>query len=129
MPCSWEDVRRLALDLPSVEEGTSWGKPACEVDGNAFVAERPLGKKDRAQLGDAAPDGLLVRLSCEHLHAKEALLAAHPDVLLTIPHFDGHAMVLLQLDEVDEPLLAELLAEAWLVAAPEALAAAFLAAQ
>jgi hypothetical protein len=34
---TWEDVRRLALSLPGVEESTSWGQPAFKVNGRAFV--------------------------------------------------------------------------------------------
>ena len=35
--CNWDDVRALALSLPSVEESTSYGTPAFKVRGKLFV--------------------------------------------------------------------------------------------
>src|SRR5688500_8277965 len=120
-----EDVRRLALALPEVEEGTSYGNLAWKVKGRAFVWERPLRKADREQLGEDAPTGVVLGAYVADLGAKEALLAEEPDVLLTTPHFDGHASVLVRLDEVPPELLEELVVEAWLAQAPKRLAKAF----
>ena len=124
---AWSDVGRLALALPEVVEGSSYGRPAWDVRRKTFAWERPLTGKDRRDLGERAPDGDLLGVRTEHLHAKEAVLAAHPDVVLTTPHFDGFPAVLVQLEHVDEALLEELLGEAWLAMAPKKLAAAFLA--
>ena len=33
----WQTVRRLVLDLPGTEEGTSYGTPAFRVRGKLFV--------------------------------------------------------------------------------------------
>ncbi len=54
---TWADVERLATGLPSVQESTTWGNRCWQVAGKTFVWVRPLGKKDRADLGDAVPEG------------------------------------------------------------------------
>ena len=120
-----DDVRRLALALPEVEEGTSYGNLAWKVKGKAFVWERPLRKADVELLGDAAPTGEVLGAYVADLGAKEALLADAPDVLLTTPHFDGHASVLVRLDDVSAELLEELVVEAWRAQAPKRLVAGY----
>jgi hypothetical protein len=57
--------------------------------------------------------------------AKEALLADPSGVYLTTSHFDGHAIVLVALDDVPPDELRELVIEAWLCRAPPALARAY----
>lgn len=58
-------------------------------------------------------------LTVEDLAEKEAVLAARAgDGFFTIPHFDGYAAVLVQLDKVSERVLEEALLDAWLVHAP-----------
>ena len=39
---SWDDVRRIALDLPETDEGTSHGNRSWRVKEKGFVWERPL---------------------------------------------------------------------------------------
>jgi len=123
---TWEDVDRLALELPESGAGTSYGNRAWTVRGKAFAWERPLRKTDLEALGDAAPAGPILGARVEHLVAKEALLADAPDVYFTTPHFDGYPAVLVRLERIAVPELEELLAEAWLTRAPKRLAAAFL---
>ena len=115
-----DDVRRLALSLPGTTERPSYdGRPSWRVGRGMFVWERPLGKGDRAALGDDAPDGVLLGVHVADLGEKEALLSAHPDALLTIPHLDGYPAVLVQLDRVDPALLDELVVDAWRDRAPQ----------
>jgi hypothetical protein len=125
---TFDDVERLATSLPDVVEGTSYGRRCWKVGGKAFATHRPLGKKDLAALGDAAPaeDPLLV--SVEHLVATDALVATE-DACFTTPHFDGYPAVLVRLDVVSPELLDELITDSWLTAAPKATAADFLAAE
>ena len=121
-----DDVRQLALALPEVEEGTSYGSVAWKVKGKAFVWERPLRAADRAALGASAPEGTVLGAYVPDLGVKEALLAGERDVVFTTPHFDRHASVLVRLDEADAAFLEELVVEAWLAQAPKRLAEAFL---
>jgi hypothetical protein len=56
----WEDVARVCLALPETTEGTMRGWRQWQVRNRGFVWERPLGKKDIAELGDVAPTGPVV---------------------------------------------------------------------
>jgi hypothetical protein len=123
---TWDDVARLALDLPETEEVLSRGLRQWRVKDKLFVWDRPLRAKDHEALGAAAPDGPVLGARVEHLGAKEALLADRPDVYFTTPHFDGHPSVLVRLDAIDVEELRELVVEAWLARAPKRLADAFL---
>lgn len=118
---TWDDVERLATALPSVQEGTTWGNRCWKVAGKTFAWVRPLGTKDRADLGDAVPTGEVMAVRVDGEGSKAELLAAEPDVCFTIPHFDGYAAVLVRLVDVDEDLLDELVHDAWRVRAPKRL--------
>jgi hypothetical protein len=119
---SWEDVRRIALALPETSERPSHGNTSWRVRDKLFVWERPFRPADMRALGDAAPDGPILGARVEHVGAKEALIADDPAVYFTTPHFDGHAAVLVRLDEIALDELEELIAEAWLCQAPKRLA-------
>jgi len=116
---TWADVERIATALPAVEEVTTWGNRCWKVAGATFVWVRPLGKKDRADLGDEAPDGEVLGVRVADEGEKAELLAAEPDVCFTIPHFDGYAAVLVRLDDVAVDLLTELVTDAWRCRAPQ----------
>ncbi|MDQ7906411.1 MmcQ/YjbR family DNA-binding protein [Phytohabitans sp. ZYX-F-186] len=123
---NWEDVRRLALELPETDETESGeGRLTWRVKEKGFVWERPLRKSDLAALGDAAPDGPILCARVPDEGAKQALIADDPAVYFTTPHFNGFPAVLVQLDRIDPAELAELLVEAWLARAPKRLAKEF----
>jgi hypothetical protein len=124
---AWDDVRRIALDLPETREESSRGLASWRVRDKLFVWERPLRSADLRALGDAAPAGPILGARVEHLGAKEALLADDPGVYFTTPHFDGYPAVLVRLDVVDAGELEELIVEAWLARAPKRLAEAYIA--
>ena len=124
---TWEDVRRLALELPETSEDRSRDLRRWQVKGKGFVWERPLRRADYEALGAAAPDGPILGAWVEHLIAKEALLADDPEVYFTTPHFDGYAAVLVRLERIGHEDLRELVVEAWLARAPKRLVKAYLA--
>jgi hypothetical protein len=123
---AWDDVRRIALELPVTSEDVSRGLATWNVGGKGFVWERPLRQADLRALGDRAPQGPILGARVEHLVAKEALLADAPDVFFTTPHFDGYPAVLVRLDRIGLEDLRELIAEAWLTRAPKRVAKAYL---
>jgi hypothetical protein len=114
----WDDVQRLALALPEVvEDRGSW-----RVRGKSFVWERPLRRGDLDALGSAAPTGPILGARLADEGEKQALIAANPAAFFTTPHFDGYPAILVQLDNISMPELAELITDAWLVQAPKRLA-------
>ena len=118
---TWDDVSRLALELPETSEGVSRDLRRWLVKDKGFVWERPLRRADYEALGDAAPDGPILGARVEHLVAKEALLADDPSVFFTTPHFDGYPAVLVRLDQIGLEDLREVIVEAWLARAPKRL--------
>ena len=123
---TWDDVRRIALELPETSERTSRGLRQWRVKDKLFVWERPLRRSDLQALGDEAPDGPILGARVEHLVAKEALLANDEGVFFTTPHFDGYPAILVLLDPIDVDDLDEVIVEAWLARAPKRLAKAYL---
>lgn len=123
---TWDDVRRIVGELPEVESRPAWGNTMWRVKGKGFVWERPLGKKDRADLGAAAPNGEILGVRVADEGVKQAFIADDPSIYFTIPHFDGYPAVLVRLDEIDVDELTEVVTEAWLDRAPKKLAAAYL---
>jgi hypothetical protein len=121
---TWEDVRRIALSLPETSEKLMWGTPSWRVRDKLFVWDRPLRKGDFEALGEAAPQGEILGARVEDLLAKEALIADEP-AIFTTPHFEGHPMVLVELDKVELEVLEEIIVEAWLSRAPKRLAQAY----
>jgi hypothetical protein len=126
---TFDDVRRIALELPDTSEEISREQFHWRVRNKNFVWQRPLRKSDLRALGSDAPTGPILGARVEHLGAKEALLADAPDVFFTIPHFDGYAAVLVRLDRIAVDELEEVVAEAWLTRAPKRLADAYLRSQ
>ena len=124
---TWDQVRRNALALPGVTEATSRGSAAWLVNKKFFVWERPLRKSDLAALGDAAPKGAILGVRTADLEMKEALLGSGSKAIFTIPHFDGYAAVLVQLDKISATDLKRLIVEAWLARASERAVRAYLA--
>jgi hypothetical protein len=122
---SWDDVRRLALEMPEATEVSSRERAQWRVKDKLFVWERPLRKSDLEALGEEAPDGPILGARVEHLVAKEAMLADDPSVFFTTPHFEGYPAVLVRLDHIDVEDLNEVIVEAWLARAPRRLAQAY----
>ena len=122
------DLEELAMAMPEMIEEPSYGNRAWKVRKKLVVWERPLRKKEREGLGDAAPpeDAPIVGVRVPDEEAKAALLASEPEIYFTTPHFDGHLSVLILLDKIPRTDLEEAIVEAWLMQAPKRVAAAYL---
>jgi len=112
-----DDVRRLALSLPQVEEIDSDGFDF-RVLNKGFVwsyPERTPGKP-RVIRTDIAV--LYVGDEGE----KQALLLGEPGLFFTTPGYDGLPLVMLRLAAVSVERLAELVTDAWRMRVPDELA-------
>jgi len=112
-----DDVRRLALALPYVEEIDSDGFDF-RVAGKGFVWSYPERRPGRPRLIRTDIAVLFVGDEAE----KQALLLGEPEVFFTTPGYDGWPLVMLRLAEVGLPRLAELVTDAWRMRAPATLA-------
>ena len=112
-----DDVRRVALALPDVEEIDSDGFDF-RVSGKGFVWSYPerLPGQRRVIRTDVAV--LFVGDEAE----KQALLLGEPEVFFTAPGYDGWPLVMLRLAQVDVGRLTELVTDAWRMRAPRDLA-------
>ncbi len=121
---TWTEVASACLALPETTEAISRdGSRQWQVRGKTFVWERPLRKKDLAELGSAAPDGHPLGAYVPDEGAKTALITEEPDVYFTTSHFDGYPAVLCRVEKLDAAGLTELAAEAWACRAPRRLVA------
>jgi len=111
-----DDVRRLALALPHVEEIDSDGFDF-RVGGKGFVWSYPERRPGRPRVIRTDIAVLYVGDEAE----KQALLLGEPGTFFTTPGYDGWPLVMLRLAEVDGGRLAELVTDAWRMRAPEAL--------
>src|ERR1700759_5112193 len=115
-----DDVRRIALGLPQVEEIDSDGFDF-RVDGKGFVWSYPerLPGQRRVIRTDIAV--LFVGDEAE----KQALLLGEPGLFFTTPGYDGLPLVMLRLPGVDGARLTELITDAWRMRPPADLVAAY----
>jgi len=98
----------MALRLPGVEAGTSYGTPAFRVKGK-FLARL---KEDGGTL--------VVRIEQDD---REAWMAADPETFFITDHYGGWPAMLVRLSSVDRGELQKLLELAWRYAAPKRLIA------
>jgi hypothetical protein len=99
-------VRRLVTSLPDVEEGTSYGTPSWKVRGKFMGRLR---------------DNDTVFVAKVDKGEKHLLMEAEPDVFFETPHYQGYGYVLVRLANIDEDELAEVIEDAWRLAAPSSL--------
>jgi hypothetical protein len=99
-------LRRLALALPDVEEGTAYGTPAWRVRKKLFARLRE--------------DQETVAVRVERSE-RELLTGAEPAVFFITDHYRAYAWVLVRLAAIPEDELAEVLEESWRRAAPKRL--------
>jgi len=87
----WDDVARIARELPDAEETTTYGQPCFKVNGRPFVNTGRVA----GAIVTRAPD-----------EERDLLIAARPEAYFTTAHYEGWEAVLVRLDAVDEDELA-----------------------
>lgn len=113
-----DDVRRLALSLPHVEEIDSDGFDF-RVGGKGFVWSYPERRPGQPRVIRADIAVLYVGDEAE----KQALLLGEPTLFFTAPGYEGWPLVMVRLAKVDASRLAELITDAWRMRAPDSLGA------
>jgi hypothetical protein len=117
MATSADDVRRLALALPSAaQDGDKLRYVVAGGKAFAWTWKKRI-KPRRARVEQL--DVFAVRVTGEE--EKAALIASDPAVFFTEAHYAGYPAVLVRLEAIDEDELGELLADAWRAAAPRRL--------
>jgi hypothetical protein len=101
MPVTFKDVRKLALALQNVEEGTSYGTPAFKVDGKLIARLKEDG------------ESLVVGTTFEE---REEMMAAEPDTYYITDHYLKYPWVLVHLSRVHADALRDLLSRSWRLA-------------
>ncbi|HET8900616.1 MAG TPA: MmcQ/YjbR family DNA-binding protein [Holophagaceae bacterium] len=97
-------MRRLALALPGVEEGTSYGTPAFKVRGKLFARLHQDG------------DALVLRVEPE---VRGAMMAAKSDHFFITDHYRDYSWVLARFGQMSEAELQAALEDACALARPQ----------
>ena len=103
-----EDVRRLALSLPDVEEIASEGFDF-RVGGRGFVWSYPEHVPGRRRVLRTDIAVLFVGDEAE----RQALLRGEPDLFFSTPSYEQRPLVMVRLDHVDVARLTELVTDAY----------------
>jgi hypothetical protein len=104
MALTFETVRKMALSLDNVQEGTSYGTPAFKVHG-ALLARL------REDL-----DSLVVRTTFEQ---RKELMAAEPEIYYITDHYLEYPWMLVRLSRVHPDAMRDLMRMAWRLAASD----------
>ena len=103
-------MRQLALALPGVEEGTSYGTPAWKVKGKLFARQHQDG------------ESLVIATDFEE---REALMEEDPETFYITDHYLNYPALLVRLTRVHPEKLRRLVEHAWRSVAPARLVRAF----
>jgi hypothetical protein len=95
---TYDTVRTLALRLPGVEEGTSYGTPALKVQRKLLVRLKE--------------DGETIMLRTDFIE-RDHLLRTAPETFFITDHYRDYPSVLVRLAHIQRAQLAELLEDAW----------------
>jgi len=103
-PVTFETVREIALALPAVEEGLSYGTSGFRVKGKLFARIWEDGETLVLKIG---------------FDAREILMKASPAAFFITDHYAGYPSVLVRLPAIDRRELASVVEEAWRFNAPK----------
>ncbi|MGA8117370.1 MAG: MmcQ/YjbR family DNA-binding protein [Actinocatenispora sp.] len=108
---SFDEIRRIALELPSAEEVLTWGIDATfRVNGKMFVVSAPEASHATVK---ASPD------------EQAALVAEDPETYSIAPYTGRFGWVRVTLSRVEPDEIRELVVAAWRSTAPKKLVASY----
>lgn len=105
-----DDLRRLFLAFPGVEESTHHGTMS-------FIVRKRF-------LGRIRDEGAVFALRCDP-DERDFLIEIEPDTFFTTDHYSGYPYVLIRLAATDAERLAPLVERSWRNSAPKRLLEAF----
>ncbi len=94
----YDEVRALALALPGVAEGTSYGTPSLTVRGKMLTRLKEDGET------------LVVRIGFDE---REMLIEAEPETFFVTDHYRAYEAMLVNLRSVAPATLQRLIEQAW----------------
>lgn len=97
------------MELPGVEQGTSYGTPALKVRGKLLARLREDGET------------LVIKVTDD---VRDALISADPETFFITDHYAGYPYLLVHLASVRHDALRELIEQAWRRVAPKRVVAA-----
>jgi hypothetical protein len=100
---TYDTIRRLALTLPNVQEGMSYGTPALKVKGKLFV-----------RLHEDL-DKIVLKMPFDR---REEMMAADPETYFITDHYREYPWILVSLAKVHPDALLDLLRIAHRAASP-----------
>jgi len=95
---TFDTVRKIALAIPGVEEGTSYGGLCFKINGKKFAGQ--------AVNKSAEPNSLGVIMDFDQ---RDALIAEAPETYYTTDHYVNYPAVLVRLSKVNTAALRDLL--------------------
>lgn len=108
---TYDEVRRMVLAWPGVEDGTSYGAPSLKIKGKFFTRLKEDG--DSLVIKDVDPD------------ERDMLIEASPDIFYITDHYKGWPMVLMRLSKAHPDQVKALLLRSWKATAPKRLVKEF----
>jgi len=105
-PVTFALIRELALKLPGVEDGTSYGTAALRVKGKFLARMKEDGKSVVFRVG---------------FDERDLLLQTKPDVCYITDHYLGYPAVLMRLSAASKQEAADIIQLAWQLVAPKRL--------
>ena len=108
----WESIREFALglELPGVEEATSWGRPCLKAHKKLWVWWSPH------------EDAPVFKLPIEE---RDVLIACEPETFFVTDHYRSHNLVLVRPDRLDPDWVRANLIRVWRAQAPKRLLKAY----
>ena len=105
MIASWDELKSLALalDLPKVEETTSWGNPTLKAHGKTWCWWSPY------------VDAAVFKGSIDE---REMLMAADPETFVLHPHYAKSNLLLVAAGRIDPDWARARLMQSWRDMAP-----------
>ena len=105
---TYDQIRKIALQLPGVEEGTSYGTAALRVKGKFLARLKEDGQSVVFRIG---------------FDERDLLMQTKPEVFYITDHYLGYPAVLMRLSSASKKEAADIIGMAWQFVAPKRLKA------